>query len=107
MKVTLLVLGGRPPHGGRGLKFNLLDADRFAAWSSPSRGTWIEMSTGRSRSSGAKSSPSRGTWIEMRVERGKMETGKSSPSRGTWIEMLCLGRRPRSGRVVPLTGDVD
>ena len=35
---------GRPPHGGRGLKCRILTARSLTLASSPSRGTWIEMS---------------------------------------------------------------
>ena len=33
----------RPPHGGRGLKFKDGDITLVEAGSSPSRGTWIEI----------------------------------------------------------------
>ena len=39
----LVGFGGRPPHGGRGLKFVDTLAVAMIVPSSPSRGTWIEM----------------------------------------------------------------
>ena len=52
------------------------------------------------------SSPSRGTWIEISRRRTDSPPAWSSPSRGTWIEICALGnsvkvvyrRPPRGGR---------
>ena len=76
---------GRPPHGGRGLKYRDNLFSRCGTRSSPSRGTWIEIRGFPPRSCHPWSSPSRGTWIEIRLRR---------------IAHLVM-------LVVPLTGDVD
>ena len=53
------------------------------------------------------SSPSRGTWIEISLLQDDHIYCESSPSRGTWIEMWTLIWTRLPPRVVPLTGDVD
>ena len=56
---------------------------------------------------GCWSSPSRGTWIEIVGGAASGALLGSSPSRGTWIEIGAGVASPATPNVVPLTGDVD
>ena len=75
----------RPPHGGRGLKFERREQAELTAPSSPARGTWIEIVQTLPVESPCESSPARGTWIEIRIILNRL---------GFFV-------------VVPRTGDVD
>ena len=54
-----------------------------------------------------RSSPSRGTWIEITLPVLCSRPDVSSPSRGTWIEIMGGNAKAAAELVVPLTGDVD
>ena len=82
----LLVSAGRPPRGGRGLKFLLFLPGLFPLMSPPSRGAWIE--------------------ISMLSVPGKFSV-VSPPSRGAWIEILAYLVFVRHCFVAPLAGGVD
>ena len=78
----------RPPHGGRGLKFYLQPPPWYRWWSSPSRGTWIEMyrpDPGGARRAGRP--PHGGRGLKYLLFSPILKDGESSPSRGTWIEI--------------------
>ena len=75
----------RPPHGGRGLKFQGPSGFKSGAQSPPARGAWIEIS---------------------RLGIAKEHVLESPPARGAWIEIICWyleelatqGRPPHGGR---------
>ena len=71
---------GRPPRGGRGLKYPCAARLWYAVGSPPSRGAWIEICIG-----------SQTHWIPSR----------SPPSRGAWIE-IAAHTAPRRSRPSPL-----
>ena len=76
----------RPPHGGRGLKFN----------------------GGQDVPVGHRSPPTRGAWIEIDVQRGpERQRDGSPPTRGAWIEMSETTTACGLHRVAPHTGGVD
>ena len=59
-------LGGRPPHGGRGLKSGKTLLAKAVAGSPPTRGAWIEIVTCLAYGNGYFASPpTRGAWIEI------------------------------------------
>ena len=76
--------------------------------SSPTRGTWIEIS-GEFwwHCTGCRSSPTRGTWIEIHRTRQALAVVGSSPTRGTWIEIKVPTANRVDRHVVPHAGDVD
>ena len=76
----------RPPHGGRGLKFVLLEIGQVFAVSPPARGAWIEIATRSCSTVSAFASP---------------------PARGAWIEINFTSRPLTSTIVAPRTGGVD
>ena len=102
---------GRAPRGARGLKCLLFLLMIILSTSRPSRGAWIEISSGSSTDTLDSSRPSRGAWIEMfpllaflprllrRAPRGARglkfrvfiikpkKRRWSRPSRGAWIEI--------------------
>ena len=106
------LLRSRPPHGGRGLKYIVVGADRIATVSPPARGAWIEIiAADIVRSHSAVSPPARGAWIEILWLRNcqNSRTGRpphggrglkyalpevwrkdmaSPPARGAWIEIM-------------------
>ena len=60
---------GRPPHGGRGLKYCVHVRRGKPFLSPPARGAWIEMSTIYASFIGILLSlPARGAWIEIMME---------------------------------------
>ena len=106
-----IAIDGRPPHGGRGLKSETINAGFEQRRRPPHGGRGLKSANpgmfslfppSRPPHGGrglkylriipglriGRSSPSRGTWIEI-VMRQPFDEGspRSSPSRGTWIEM--------------------
>ena len=84
-------LGGysRPPHGGRGLKSESILPYVRTVSSLPARGAWIEISALRGWLYRASVSlPARGAWIEMLCIHSCMSASQSLPARGAWIEIL-------------------
>ena len=78
---------GRPPHGGRGLKYpGLAIQHTHPGWSPPARGAWIEM-----------------RFLVPLPHRREA----SPPARGAWIEMHHLRRKETAEGVAPRTGGVD
>ena len=61
--------GGRPPHGGRGLKWIWRHLRSGLKKSPPARGAWIEIITIIVMISIKKSPPARGAWIEITIAR--------------------------------------
>ena len=55
----------RPPHGGRGLKYNVHHLGMISTESPPARGAWIEIFTLIIIRLYVLSPPARGAWIEM------------------------------------------
>ena len=129
--MLLTGLCSRLPHGGRGLKFQRSQAVSCSQWSSPARGTWVEIRSvlsimfltyGSSPARGTwvemsrpktiarpvtTSSPARGTWVEIYVIVGQqLYAIQSSPARGTWVEIQTAVRVLVSILVVSRTGDV-
>ena len=99
---------GRPPHGGRGLKFVGAGNAVFRVRRRPPHGGRGLKYPSLSSVMGVDgSSPSRGTWIEMALPLCRLAHPLSSPSRGTWIEMFTYRFLVKFLSVVPLTGDVD
>ena len=99
----------RPPHGGRGLKFVLLEIGQVFAVSPPARGAWIEMPPSpqqvRDR---CGSPPARGAWIEIATRScSTVSAFASPPARGAWIEINFTSRPLTSTIVAPRTGGVD
>ena len=77
---------GRPPRGGRGLKFIL---------------TLLPLAQ-------IGSSPSRGTWIEIAPEDVTPEAVARRPPRGgRGLKWIAYGEARNGKNVVPLAGDVD
>ena len=60
---------GRPPRGGRGLKYNFATDYHATQRSPPSRGAWIEISGKAIGASTIESPPSRGAWIEITISQ--------------------------------------
>ena len=102
---------GRPPHGGRGLKFPSQPTGQTLRMSAPTRGPWIEIRYGEMINQifggrpphggrGLKcrltvlsiimigSAPTRGPWIEILHQYGCGARNESAPTRGPWIEMI-------------------
>ena len=76
---------GRPPRGGRGLKYRE-DTDTPTPSQSP---------------------PSRGAWIEIDMVLFVKRTAQSPPSRGAWIEIDMVCSVSFRKDVAPLAGGVD
>ena len=76
----------RPPRGGRGLKYCIVDEPPQGVTSPPSRGAWIEIWRGAVR-------------YTVHLE--------SPPSRGAWIEIPVLAKLYLRFWVAPLAGGVD
>ena len=109
MSKISIVLAGRPPHGGRGLKYGMGTVSLLAEKaSSPTRGTWIEILHALSSSILLSSSPTRGTWIEIcgAVYRRRKGQGRP-PHGGRGLKSRLPQRDMRRNTVVPHTGDVD
>ena len=81
--------GGRPPHGGRGLKSLIKRKIGARNQSSPSRGTWIEMQWEQPQHSAVvRRPPHGGRGLKSNVTASGTALFSSSPSRGTWIEIF-------------------
>ena len=121
---------GRPPHGGRGLKWGRATTTATAIMSSSTRRTWIEMQKKRGPLPCGASSSTRRTWIEifdMNTHFGQINCRpphggrglksadappprcrqSSSSTRRTWIEIRPMARTARPSPVVLHTEDVD
>ena len=100
------VCPSRPPRGGRGLKFIVIDNIAVFISSSSSRRTWIEIARLLRDGCRKESSSSRRTWIEMWKYAATILRGCCRPPRGgrglKYIErsIRCLDSRrpPRGGR---------
>ena len=77
------IVPGRPPHGGRGLKFEQDSNHHGRRMSAPTRGPWIEILTGGSRrTSIRRSAPTRGPWIEILSKADLAERFSRRPPHG-------------------------
>ena len=78
---------GRPPHGGRGLKYQFADRIKPRILSPPARGAWIEMIYYCPNCGAYMSPPARGAWIEILKIDTALNAPWSPPARGAWIEI--------------------
>ena len=88
---------GRPPQGGRGLKFAVADTQRHYPLASPSaRRAWVEIRHRRTMKREEKLSPSaRRAWVEITPSSARSRIAASPSARRAWVEME-LGKRGRS-----------
>ena len=95
----------RPPRGGRGLKSSRIKSEIMAILSSPSRGTWIEISLRHTHGPPARGRPPRGgRGLKFFIYEKSIFESMSSPSRGTWIEIYVATRKRPSYRRRPPRG---
>ena len=81
---------GRPPHGGRGLKYVAGIVLSSLVASAPTRGPWIEIGADGVSYVASASAPTRGPWIEIVPLNLVANLDGSAPTRGPWIEILAL-----------------
>ena len=93
-------VGGRAPHGARGLKWQRGAGPESGSGSRPARGAWIEIADGVKINGNVTSRPARGAWIEIDMLQILNPVIESRPARGAWIEIGSTGRHAegRHGR---------
>ena len=98
----------RPPHGGRGLKYQGVDWGWFPDPSPPTRGAWIEIVPPRQGPNVLhRRPPHGGRGLKWHPLTPSLWPPPSPPTRGAWIEILRLQAGVLVALVAPHTGGVD
>ena len=91
---------GRPPHGGRGLKYQVIILRVFGLPESPStRRAWIEIGVRIAERCDFASPSTRRAWIEIELGLKRGNSLGSPSTRRAWIEIVnpvCLSRIRKS-----------
>ena len=99
---------GRPPHGGRGLKFRAEPEVHRRERRPPHGGRGLKYFVfDREIMTNARRPPHGGRGLKWCLTLARLWAVLSSPARGTWIEMTGFCPLPVARLVVPRTGDVD
>ena len=78
----ICIIVRRPPHGGRGLKSVPARNGKHSYTSPPARGAWIEIGSSALRGWLYRSPPARGAWIEMKIKGQHTPPRYSRPPHG-------------------------
>ena len=94
---------GRPPHGGRGLKYLLYGRPHQCRASSSTRRTWIEIFLCGLPQIQQRSSSTRRTWIEIDERRdGHVKPTGRPPHGGRGLKSYAVSDNTSGGKVVLL-----